>query len=792
MPVFRGLAPALSLALAVSAFLTSTATAEPADLVASSVPVDRPDSSLRVTDRDGDEDLLAAPRRGERAIKALGKDLRTAARKNNLSSARLTKLLRTDDTAWVSTSGRLFYVDQVSYDDPEVAASIPPPQYPTAETFSKHSRPTSTRKIYLDFDGVTLVSGGEGNAWLPQGFSAGTKKGFSLDATYGVYTATEHGYIQHVYRMIAEKFAAFDVDVTTQDPGVGGYSRSTVSETSYGTHLVFSDSVDAGSKPPALCPEGCGGIAYVGVFDALDSAGQFDPAWVYTSVFNDDPSSAANAAAHEVGHTLGLDHDGTSTLAYYSGHANWFPMMGSSFNAVGQWSKGEYADANQLQDDLVVMESFGAPRMADDWGDLGSPTAVGTPASYSASGVIEDDTDTDVFSLTTACTANLVAEASGIGEGQSLDIKVTIRNAAGEALTSNNPASGQTTNTFPFLPTGLDASASVANAPAGDYLVEVEGVGAGDPLSTGYSGYGSIGQYQLLIGGCATPGGAAPSVPLTLTKSLPDRSTTATIAWAAPSSAGTPSTITGYRISGIPAGTQDISASSRSFSVTGLVPGSSYAVKVAAINATGVGPAATLPITVKTWIPSTAPNFVLKVVRNELQVDFIEPANPGNAAFTTWRLTIGRSTFDTDYSRYPGINVTGFRNGSYTAALVLYGDADLGSVTPAVTRSFRVGASAPRIGIASSGTAGRPVTATARWAAPLALGGYRITGYRVIAYKLNSRGAIVRSFRTAMLSPGARSFTVRPLAGRYKFRVVAYNAIGASPSSAFSRIVTAR
>jgi hypothetical protein len=40
------------------------------------------------------------------------------------------------------------------------------------------------------------------------------------------------------------------------------------------------------------------------------------------------PAAAAAAAAvtAEVGHTMGLDHDGTTTVAYYNGQGDWAPV----------------------------------------------------------------------------------------------------------------------------------------------------------------------------------------------------------------------------------------------------------------------------------------------------------------------------------------------------------------------------------------------------------------------------------------------------------------------------------
>jgi PKD repeat protein len=66
-----------------------------------------------------------------------------------------------------------------------------------------------------------------------------------------------------------------------------------------------------------------------------------------------------------------------------------------------------------------------------------------------------------------------------------LDILATLRNSAGTVLATSNPVDS--------LPATLTASIGSA----GTYFVTVEGIGKGDPLSTGYTDYGSVGQYTL-------------------------------------------------------------------------------------------------------------------------------------------------------------------------------------------------------------------------------------------------------------------------------------------------------
>ena len=54
----------------------------------------------------------------------------------------------------------------------------------------------------------------------------------------------EHGWIQEVWRQVAETYAPFDVDVTTQDPGPAG-SPARPRDTTYGTHVLITSSATA-------------------------------------------------------------------------------------------------------------------------------------------------------------------------------------------------------------------------------------------------------------------------------------------------------------------------------------------------------------------------------------------------------------------------------------------------------------------------------------------------------------------------------------------------------------------
>jgi hypothetical protein len=459
---------------------------------AHAVAAGRPDPGAR-------PQLLARAGHGAGVVQALGGKLPDAAATNRMSPSRLAGILEQDHTAWIGTDGQLFYKEAAaaipaSGTTTQVAAAS---TYPASQTFALHSDATSTHKIFLDFDGANVA-----NTWwnASGGMPARFYTGFSLDGDPTTFTSAELTFVQQVWQIVAEKYAPFDVDVTTQDPGPDGYNRSSALDPTYGDHVIITD--DAGAVSSA-CSNACSGVALVGTFDDTSfSTDYLEPAWVFSSKTYGSAVLTAHTVAHEVGHTFGLHHDGDATNAYSSGHGNWFPLMGSSTNAVGQFSQGEYSGANNTEDDLAIIASHGAPLRLDDHSDstlLAEPLVPGSLVD----GVIGTRTDQDVFAVSHACATSLTARATGIGAGASLDISLTVLDATGHVLGSNDPTSGQTSLGWPtMVPTGMDASVTIPNAPAGLYYVRVDGVGKGDPLTDGYSDYASLGTYQVTASTC--------------------------------------------------------------------------------------------------------------------------------------------------------------------------------------------------------------------------------------------------------------------------------------------------
>ena len=92
------------------------------------------------------------------------------------------------------------------------------PAYPADQTFDPAQPPAATRKIFLDFDGATVANTALERGGRPARSRNGTHIGFDTDGTPDTFSTSEHGFIQEVWRQVAETYAPFDVDVTTAGP----------------------------------------------------------------------------------------------------------------------------------------------------------------------------------------------------------------------------------------------------------------------------------------------------------------------------------------------------------------------------------------------------------------------------------------------------------------------------------------------------------------------------------------------------------------------------------------------
>jgi hypothetical protein len=358
----------------------------------------------------------------------------------------------------------------------EVVDEAPP--YPLANTFFLHSRPSATKVIYLDFNGHTTT----GTTWNTQYGSKIVTPAYSFEGDSS-FSDAELERIQKIWERVVEDYRPFDVDVTTEDPGVEALRNTGSDDTHWGVRVAIGGSYSDWLGSSA------GGVAYVGSFRWNSDT----PCFIFeNNLGNGDEKDTAEAISHEVGHTLGLRHDGTPSVGYYTGHGSgptgWAPIMGVGYyKELVQWSKGEYPNANNTEDDLSIITAAnnGFGYRADDHGD-DRATADGLSVSgnaISASGIIERTTDVDFFAFTTGAGPVTIAIAP-FYRSPDLDIIAKLYNASGTVIATSNP-----TDT-------LDASFSQDLA-AGIYYVSVDGTGKPAGSDPGYSDYASLGYYSI-------------------------------------------------------------------------------------------------------------------------------------------------------------------------------------------------------------------------------------------------------------------------------------------------------
>jgi len=436
---------------------------------------------------------------GQRAIDLLGDRLPEVAAWYGKSPEEFRSLLLRDHRLKIDQRGRLFVEDELDAPLPPPPAPPKKPQpsstapseasgalsgalVPLDQTFLLHSRPGAARTIYLNFRGTQL----SGTAWNGSGTTL-TALPFDTDGIPYSFSTAELERIQYIWQRVVEDFAPFDVDVTTEPPPADRLTRGGSTDGVFGTTVLVTSRSGVYS-----CS--CGGVAYIGIFD--DTSDYYKPALVfYDALGSGNEKYVAEAISHEAGHNMGLQHDGYSGGGYYSGQGSgatgWAPIMGVGYyQPVVQWSKGEYATANNAQDDYTVMGANGLPLRADDHGNsAGAATplagsSAGGVTTFVAEGVIERPTDVDWFSFTSGA-GTISISVTPAARAANLDVLLELRDAAGNLLANANPVDA--------LPASLGTTVPLA----GTYYLTVQGVGKGDPLTSGYSDYGSLGQYAV-------------------------------------------------------------------------------------------------------------------------------------------------------------------------------------------------------------------------------------------------------------------------------------------------------
>ena len=465
----------------------------------------------------------------------------------------------------------------------------------------RHSKPGSARTIYLDFNGHIVT----GTAWNSgaDAQASYTCTPYDRDANTSSFSPAEQAGIVLIWERVAEAFRAFDVDVTTEPPAVFTNQTARV--------LITQERDAKGVRTPVSAT--ASGVAYLNFFGAASFATTYNICFVYQTTLTD--SQIARVAAHELGHQMGLSHDGTSAVEYYAGHGggetSWGPIMGSATRNVIQWSKGEYFDANNPEDDLAIIAAKLTVRPDDHAGtDAAATPLIVNGAAVSHRGLLETTGDTDTFAFTTAggpvaLQIGALVNPTVLSNRTSLDVVAELRDASGTVIARSDP------------PDSPSASFSTT-LPAGTYLLRVAGTGVATPLAnqpSGYTAYGSIGAFAITG---TVPAPAAPLAAAIVQEAenqtqFPGNSATfavlargnpaTTFAWQRSTDGGT--TWTGLADSATVAGAATAAVSIANLTVA--MNGDRYRCLVS--NSAGSATSAAAVLAVSTPAPPTLPSF---------------------------------------------------------------------------------------------------------------------------------------------------------------------------------------
>ena len=361
------------------------------------------------------------------------------------------------------------YNKPVGYREP---VPVPGNAAQRAAVVSLQSYPGARGCVLLDTDGYALPAG------------TGWNNGNAYNAASANMTDAN---VQAMWELVSEDYRPFSLNVTTDENVFNAYPKT----------MRMRCVISPGSG--STIANGAGGVAFLTSFKTNDDT----PCWVFMS----DPKSGGEAASHEVGHTLGLSHDGriSPSEGYYTGQDNagaWAPIMGAGYyKPVTHWSRGEYNSANNQEDDLAIMSgaTYNVGYRADDHSNAiaGATNLARNGAALSANGIIERTSDQDYFTFATAG-GTATFNVNTVGRYGDLDIVARLFNSGGGLIGTYDTQGGGNLN--------VAFSASLG---AGTYYLQIDGTSSGNPATDGYSDYSSLGTFSISGSAPAPAGGVA-------------------------------------------------------------------------------------------------------------------------------------------------------------------------------------------------------------------------------------------------------------------------------------------
>lgn len=328
-----------------------------------------------------------------------------------------------------------------------------------------NSHPSASATIFLDFDGHIV----QGTSWNTMGsIECGPS---NLDAIK----------VNEVFNRVAEDYRPFDVNVTTDS------TKYWSAPSTKRIRLVVTVS-------SAWFGSNAGGVAYMGSFTWGDNS----PAFVFSALLGYNAKNIAEAASHEIGHTLGLRHQAAYDGNCYkisdyntgvgSGQTGWAPIMGVGYyRNFTLWNSGANPlGCTNIQNDLEIITTYNGFGYRSD--DYGSHFPSATAASFSnnsfvINGIVERNTDVDVvkFNMPAFGRFQLSALPFSVGSentGSNLDLQVELMTNQNTVISTYNPED--------ILEVSIDTMLS-----AGTYYLRMQG--KGNSYASEYASLGRAG-----------------------------------------------------------------------------------------------------------------------------------------------------------------------------------------------------------------------------------------------------------------------------------------------------------
>jgi uncharacterized repeat protein (TIGR02543 family) len=418
------------------------------------------------------------------------------------------------------------------------------------------------------------------------------------------------------------------------------------------------------------------GLSYVVVYQL--NGGAANPALTQISVGHDRGFTTA-AAPTRTGFTFTGWSDGTTLISALTP----VEKVTSNKTLTAQWT-------------IAAPGIPGTPTAAPGNGSatitIVAPTTGGTPSSYTVTAFNSSNQSVGTCTVTAPSTSCTIAP---LNNGTPYTFTSTATNTAGNSTSGSTASAAVTPAGVPLSPSSITGSGtggsttinwtaptSDGGSPITDYVIEFRVTGSAtwttftDGTSTATSatvtGLTAGSAYEFRVSAKNLIGDSLPSFTSPVVEALPmtpvitsvtGASEKVTVTWNASSHLGsgtlTDYEVTAYDAEGNAAGSCNPASGQLTCAVTGLVNGSSYTFKVAAITTVGSSAQSSASnVVVPAGVPSAPANVVAVTSGSNMTVTFTAPESTGGSAITSYIVTPSPATVGASCSATPATSTT--------------------------------------------------------------------------------------------------------------------------------------